>query len=53
MIVIYNYLQFLQLCKALCIRYYYRHGTLVYLGTAMYAFEGVAVLLPVEDLPRS
>lgn len=28
---------------------YNLHGTLVYLGTAMYAFEGVAVLLPVED----
>ena len=27
-----------------------RHGTLIYIGTAMYAFEGVAVLLPVEDI---
>ena len=27
-----------------------RHGTLIYVGTAMYAFEGVAVLLPVEDI---
>eukprot|EP00434_Breviolum_minutum_P031164 symbB.v1.2.027562.t1/scaffold2838.1/size69213/3 len=25
------------------------HGTLIYVGTAMYAFEGVAVLLPVEE----
>ena len=25
------------------------HETLIYTGTALYAFEGVAVVLPIED----